>query len=342
MQYMKLEPFNPVVKKEVSNTIINSLGGVFTCPDYDDTRYCIELNFENNRLYFSFKIPNFNDIYKISGDYMMKKLYKEYQLESVPAAGFDMTISISLGIIKEIPKIQNPTPEDEENKKKIKEENKRNIENISIELSKFRVNFLSCPFQYAFDQVREGKQTKFTYSTRQGDRVWCLGDAEQITLFFGLSFQDTVDKNIAKLMLDEFVDIKKHIKNPPSITRTMEDQKFVYPQNLIDAFPELKNIKEVFLNGLMQFTFFKKQHLNGDTDEVCNFLGTFRQYLHYHISASKSYLHIRLLKNINTNLTNLQRTKFEQEEERSYRSQRDELITNKVQEETKKNILIKQ
>lgn len=157
-----------------------------------------------------------------------------------------------------------------------------------------------------------------------------------------MSFQDNVDRTIAKLILDEFVDIKKHVKNPPSISRQMDDVKFTYPQILLENFPELKNIKETFLNGLISFTFFKKAHLSGETDEVCNYLATFRQYIHYHISASKSYLHIRLLKNIAKNLNDLKFTKFEQEEERNYRSQRDEILTNKaLQEDSQRQILSK-
>lgn len=178
MQQMKLDPVNPVLKKEIYNTIVGYLGGLFTCPDYDDTRYGVEYREVNNTIYFSFRIPNFKDIYTISGEYLLKKHYSDFNKEAEVSPGFDITISKSLDFIQELPKIKNPTPQDEENKKKIKDQNKANIDKVVEQLSKFRVNFLSSPYEQAFDQVKEGKSTKFSFTLRQGDRVWCTSDPE--------------------------------------------------------------------------------------------------------------------------------------------------------------------
>jgi len=70
--------------------------------------------------------------------------------------------------------------------------------------------------------------------------------------------------------------------------------------------------------------------MKGETDDICNFLATFRQYIHYHVSASKSYLHCRLMKNIATNLKGLQSSLIEQEEEKNFRTMRDEMISSQA------------
>ncbi|EGR29600.1 hypothetical protein IMG5_152490 [Ichthyophthirius multifiliis] len=204
MIQMNLDPINPIIKKELVNTISNYLIGRFMCHDYDNVKYCIELSDKENCIYFSFGAPNYNDVFKIGGDLFIQKYYQSYEVQKQPYKGFDITFQATLNNLK-----QNNT--------------------------------------------------------------------DSVSVYFALSFTDIVDRTIAQLMLDEFVESNRHVKNPPSVQRvekildqsqrstqsevsvsklrgnTSGIQSYTYPQILVDKFPELKNLKEEYLNGLISF-----------------------------------------------------------------------------------------
>ena len=43
-----------------------------------------------------------------------------------------------------------------------------------------------------------------------------------MNIFFGVSFEDNVDKILAKLILDEMVEAKRHVKNAPQVGKTFD------------------------------------------------------------------------------------------------------------------------
>lgn len=129
-----------------------------------------------------------------------------------------MTIEMPLSLLPEI--VSSPP----EAKKKSREDFAKAVDEIADNLSRFRAKFLASPFERAFEAVKEGtKSPNFTFSTRNGERVWCVSESESVSIFYGMSFVDIVDRTIAKLLLDEFVESKRHVRNPPSISRILED-----------------------------------------------------------------------------------------------------------------------
>ena len=51
------------------------LEGLFACPDYDDVRFGIDYSKEKETLMFSFRIPNFTELFAIAGEYFLNKHY---------------------------------------------------------------------------------------------------------------------------------------------------------------------------------------------------------------------------------------------------------------------------
>ena len=49
--------------------------GLFACPDYDDVRFGIDYSKERETLMFSFRIPNFAELFAIAGEYFLNKHY---------------------------------------------------------------------------------------------------------------------------------------------------------------------------------------------------------------------------------------------------------------------------
>ena len=58
-------------------------------------------------------------------------------------------------------------------------------------------------------------------------------------MFYGVSFEDNVDRMMAKLILDEMMDAKRQVKNAPQISRTLENEAF--PKLLTQAFPDVQS-----------------------------------------------------------------------------------------------------
>lgn len=73
---------------------------------------------------------------------------------------------------------KNPTPEQDAIKKQVGEDNIKALKEFSASLSRFRVNFLASPYEQVFDKVKAGEEAnKFTFTIRNGDRVWCISDS---------------------------------------------------------------------------------------------------------------------------------------------------------------------
>ena len=57
----------------------------------------------------------------------------------------------------------------------------------------------------------------FKYQSRVEETVYVVPEKDSVSVFFGVSFEDDVDKILAKLILDEMVEAKRHVKNSPSV-----------------------------------------------------------------------------------------------------------------------------
>ncbi len=92
------------------------------------------------------------------------------------------------------------------------------VNQVASDFSRFKRNFYSSCFEYAFDQISKGTvPAPFKYDSRVEETVYVVPEKESLSVFFGVSFEDDVDKILAKLILDEMVEAKRHVKNAPSV-----------------------------------------------------------------------------------------------------------------------------
>eukprot|EP01017_Pseudomicrothorax_dubius_P000968 TRINITY_DN0_c3118_g1_i1.p1 TRINITY_DN0_c3118_g1~~TRINITY_DN0_c3118_g1_i1.p1 ORF type:complete len:106 (+),score=29.07 TRINITY_DN0_c3118_g1_i1:1-318(+) len=89
-----------------------------------------------------------------------------------------------------------------------------------------------------------------------------------------------------------------------------------------------------YSNSYISITIFKP-HLTPSYLRTSTMLQGFRQYIHYHICASKTYLHGRIRKRLNNMLKLLNEAKYETEIKKSYRSLKEDNVTVVFQEEEK-------
>jgi hypothetical protein len=71
-------------------------------------------------------------------------------------------------------------------------------------------------------------------------------------VFWGVSFDDNVDRIMAKLILDEMVEARRHVKNAPQVGKTFDVDQF--PKILLENFPDLATKKPKLLNGLLNIS----------------------------------------------------------------------------------------
>lgn len=89
---------------------------------------------------------------------------------------------------------------------------------VASDFSRFKRNFYASCFEFAFDSVSKGSvPAPFKYQSRVEETVYVVPEKDSVSVFFGVSFEDDVDKILAKLILDEMVEAKRHVKNSPSI-----------------------------------------------------------------------------------------------------------------------------
>lgn len=64
------------------------------------------------------------------------------------------------------------------------------------------------------------------YAMREDEHIWIIPklDRDSTTIFYGLGFEDAVDRTLAKLILTELEDAKRHIKGAPSVNKIFQEK----------------------------------------------------------------------------------------------------------------------
>lgn len=297
----------------------------FLSDDYDKCSYQINLDKQSaHKLSFSFRCYEYQTIFAINGEEMLKKYYSDLIIEPKPIEPYNLTLSIDL---KSLPSTES---KDDAQKKQIKKQQLKIIKGYAEGLSRFRRNFYAAPFEKAFEGVKNGKAApKSEHSCRSTERIWIIPGVDQVTVFFGISFEEGTDKSIAKLILYELEEARRQVKNAPSVTKMHEDR---IPEALVNEFPNLKGQPLKFSNGLIGMTLFK-HHIIPNYDKPADFLSGFRQYLHYHIHASKTYLHGRIRKKVSALKQQINLARFEDEGVKYVRSDKGDNVLEKDEKE---------
>ncbi|KRX00984.1 hypothetical protein PPERSA_09590 [Pseudocohnilembus persalinus] len=329
---MNLSPINPLFKEQIIKIISEEGESKYSYMDYENCKVQFQKNLTNNLLVVSFQCYNFKEIYDAGNKFFIDKDTAEN--------GYDITFEISLNEIQDKKKKQKDmSPEQleqlQEENNKIKQKNKEIITEISERVAQIKRDFYGSPFENAFQNMKDGKKDQLkniSYSTRQGEKIWIMSDnCDSISILFGFKFSDKVDAMLAKMIIDEMPDSLRLINSPISV-------KIVpYPEAVIDKFPNADKNKNSFPSGIVSINLDTKQHLK-NIEKPTTFLQGFRQYLHYHIHASKSYLHSRLLNRISYFQKQLQTTKFQKDEDKYYRTRKDDNLLIKGDKEEEDNL----
>ncbi|KAL9060175.1 MAG: hypothetical protein Q9162_000789 [Coniocarpon cinnabarinum] len=234
----------------------------------------------------STRIKCFPELLQYGAQSVLESYYGPF-IQSSPEAGYDFTVQVDLA-----------TDVDADN-----EDAKRDL----IErLSMLKRNAMAAPFLQAFaeyDQlsaeaakytsesapqgVREGGAVRAIHY-RDEEAIYIKASHDRVTVIFSTLFREETDRVFGKVFLQEFVDARRRaIQNAPQVMFRND------PPLELEGQPGLRGGKGENV-GYITFVLFPRHLKEAKREEVVSHVQTFRDYFHYHIKASKAYIHSRM------------------------------------------------
>jgi len=216
---------------------------------------------------------------------IMQREYGSYLMSS-PENGFDVSLQIDLSQI--------PTDPDER----------------AALVKKFALlkrNALSAPFELAFEAQSAGTPSSLmSVHYREDEAIYVQAQADRVTVIFSTVFKEEQDRIIGRVFLQEFVDARRQptLQNAPQVMYTNRE-----PPLELRGVSGLRDSESV---GYVTFVLFPRHFATAFArSETISRIQLFRDYLHYHIKCSKSYLNSRMRNRVTEFLKVLNRAKPE-------------------------------
>jgi len=251
--------------------------------DFDNVSYRVVIEAENrNVILVALNLPCYASIEKNGAKEAYEKTYAG--LITQPLAGFDLTLKIDLTSLKE---------------------QKQKDEMVS-KISCLKANVVSGVFDYYFSALLKGSTPSepFKFDLRSDTTVFFFPKADRVIVIFSVDFNEKVDRAIAKIFMQEFVEAKRGLGAAPPVSWGVNPPMELAHYNITEPKGNL---------GFISFVVQKSNVDNNKKDRVIAVLQAFRNYMQYHIKCSKSYFHTRMRARVVSLLAVLNRAKFESE-----------------------------
>ncbi|KAJ5916162.1 Actin-related protein 2/3 complex subunit 2 [Penicillium tannophilum] len=199
---------------------------------------------------------------------------------------------------------------------------------LIMKLALLKRNAMAAPFERAFDEFNKLAEEASRYTSesapqgmkeggevmaihyREEEAIYIKASFDRVTVIFSTVFREETDRIFGKVFLQEFVDARRRVV-------TLQNAPQVLFRN--DAPLELQGVPGLLTAGegeisYVTFVLFPR-HLTAQRryDNISH-IQTFRDYFHYHIKASKAYIHTRMRKRTADFLQVLNRARPENEE----------------------------
>jgi len=231
--------------------------------DFDDVSYRVVIDAKSkNILTVSMALPAFREIKDFGAQDAVTKAFGDKAISAIE--NFDVSIQVNL---------------DTEDKKE------ETIKKISL----IKPTVIGGVFRHFYTKLQKGEApaAPFKFNLRGDTTVYFIPDKDRVVTVFGLDFKDKVDKAVAKVFMNEFVDSRKTIGFAPPVSWG------VTPPSELKTFGITEPIPGCL--GFISFAILKEHVAKEDTlGRVVDILQGFRNYIQYHIKCSKSYFHSRM------------------------------------------------
>lgn len=250
--------------------------------DFDDVSYRVQVEKDNlDLMKLSINLPPYISTEDKGAKAAVEKYYKEFM--GPAETGFDVTLHIKIPDVKEA-------------------DRDATVKKLAL----IKSNVTGGAFDYFFSALLDGKPVEkaFKFDLRHDTTVYFCPRDDRVIVIFSVDFTENVDKAIAKIFLQEFVDARKKIGRAPPCAWGAN------PPNELAEFGVKENEGNL---GYISFAVMKSHLEKGKKEVVIGVLQTFRTYLQYHIKCSKSHFHSRMRLRVRELLKVLNRAKVEEE-----------------------------
>jgi len=252
-----------------------------TFSEFDDVTYRVQVFKESLKVvHLSIAMRNFESFLNLApgGMVYLDTLYEDPGCQrTATLPGFDLTFEID-------------------------SEKLVDSEKLIKRLCELKRNILAGPIESAINATLGGSSDMFKLARiqhRENESMWIKAEADRVYIIYDVAFTDPTDQLIAGSFLQEFQHSSQNVNGAP-LTAFSADPPLELRGTEIQKHPTCV--------GYIRFA-VQKQHLEDAQRRertITQLLG-FRNYLHHHIKASRTYLHMCMRRKINYLLQVLQR-----------------------------------
>ncbi|KAL2129846.1 hypothetical protein VTI74DRAFT_7212 [Chaetomium olivicolor] len=274
-----------------------------TVSDFDGVTFHISTPETKTKIMVSIQIRCFQDLLKYGAEEVLNREYGPYVVP--PEPGYDFSIVVDL---ENLP------------------ESKEARDELVMKIALLKRNAMAAPFEQAYQEhyqlkaeaskftseeapqgVREGGEVKAIHY-REEEAIYVKASHDRVTVIFSTIFREETDRVFGKVFIQEFVDARRRaIQNAPQVLFRND------PPLELQGVPGVKNTGTGEI-GYVTFVLFPRHLTPQRMPEVISHIQTFRDYFHYHIKASKAYIHSRMRRRTADFLQVLRRARPDNEE----------------------------
>jgi len=271
--------------------------------DFDGVTFHISTPETKTKILISLSVKCYKELIQYGAQEVLEREYGNYIVS--PEVGYDFSVQVDLEDL--------PAEADE------KDELVRRI-------SLLKRNAMAAPFERAFDEHTDmaAEAAKYTLESapqgvkeggdvmaihyRDEEAIYIKASHDRVTVIFSTIFREETDRIFGKVFMQEFVDARRRaIQNAPQVLFRNE------PPLELQGVPGLPTSGKGEV-GYVTFVLFPRHITAQRRQESISHIQTFRDYFHYHIKASKAYIHSRMRRRTADFLQVLNRARPENEE----------------------------
>ncbi|KAI6877127.1 actin-related protein-like protein 2/3 complex subunit 2, partial [Hortaea werneckii] len=252
--------------------------------DFDNVTFHISTPESKSKILISITIKCWSELAAYGASAILEREYGPHIVQ--PEQGYDFSVLVDL----------------DEMAGKPQEEKDELVRRVSL----LKRNAMAAPFEQAFEEfanlqeqakgysaeaapqgVREGGEVRAIHY-REEEAIYVKASHDRVTVIFSTVFKEETDRIYGKVFLQEFVDARKRgVQNAPQVLFRNE------PPMELQGQPGLRGGRGENV-GYVTFVLFPRHLTPAKREETISHIQTFRDYFHYHIKASKAYIHSRM------------------------------------------------
>ncbi|EEH11167.1 ARP2/3 complex 34 kDa subunit [Histoplasma capsulatum var. duboisii H88] len=271
--------------------------------DFDGVTFHISTPEAKSKILISISLKCFRELVQYGAQSVLEREYGPFIVS--PEPGYDFSIVVDLENLPAEP---------------------AGREDLVNRIALMRRNVMAAPFEKAFDEFAELQEEAARYTSesapqgvaeggevmaihyREQEAIYIKASHDRVTVIFSTIFRDETDRIFGKVFLQEFVDARRRaIQNAPQVLFRHD------PPLELQGIPGVKASGDGDV-GYITFVLFPRHLTPQRRGENISHIQIFRDYFHYHIKASKAYIHSRMRRRTADFLQVLNRARPENEE----------------------------